>query len=83
MFFGAMVGYYKAKADFTEKLHAKMDYTSCSTCDMRGIVREQGQQLGAGDSEFKAIRAELASINTNVALLAQRLETKGFPGGVR
>jgi hypothetical protein len=75
---GIIIGYYKSKSEFQEQLNHKMDYASCSTCDLRNTVAAQGMELKSGESDFREIRAELSKINTNIALLAQRLETRGY-----
>lgn len=71
---GAVIGYYKSRAEFLERLGQTVSKTDCLNCDLRGTVSNIAANLRDGDHAFKAIRADLADVKQEVALLRQAFD---------
>jgi hypothetical protein len=70
MFFGTLIGYYKSRAEFTDRLSAMVTKTDCSECDMRSTVKEVKDELDKGDLSFQSLRKDIAGVSQEISVLA-------------
>lgn len=69
---GFIVGYYKSRAEFTEKLAKMMTRTDCVNCDLRKDVVAITSDMRAGNEAFKAIREDISQIRQDIAAMRGR-----------
>ena len=79
LFLGALIGYYKSKAEFQELLNAKIDHDDCKDCDLRVTVKGVTADMRDGNAAFREIRDSLATMKTDIELIKQRTDRRYRP----
>lgn len=80
LFIGLLIGYYKSKADFTERLSKMMSKKDCSDCDLRGQVANLNHDLDAGSDAFREIRKDIGSIQGDIQAMKAIMEERAKGG---
>lgn len=79
LFIGLLIGYYKSKAEFTERLAKMVTKSDCSDCDLRHQVTDLTKDLDVGSEAFKEIRDKISDMSGSLremkAIMEERSKT--------